>query len=138
MRKLVGFKELDDDEEEVETSITPPLVKRHMLLLSLGRYPPTRLSSLRHFPSPPVFARYTTPHIRSKMSSTNDDHKKDEEKPGTQLDLSYTKERAEELKENIEEVQKEIDEAWERAEKVDGQVKVSFEGVMLYHPARSL
>ena len=72
------------------------------------------------------------------MSSTNDDHKKDEEKPGSQLDLSYTKGRAEELKENIEEVQKEIDEAWERAEKVDGQVKVSFEGVMLYHPARSL
>jgi hypothetical protein len=52
------------------------------------------------------------------------DHKNDEGKPATQIDLNYTKERAEELKENIEEVQKEIDEAWEKAEKVEGQEKV--------------
>jgi hypothetical protein len=52
------------------------------------------------------------------------DHKNDEEKPATRFDLNYTKERAEELKENIEEVQKEIDEAWEKAEKVEGQEKV--------------
>jgi hypothetical protein len=92
-----------------------------MLSLSFRRYSPARLSSLRYLSHPTSFTRYSTPHTRSKMTN---DHKNDEEKPATRFDLNYTKERAEELKENIEEVQKEIDEAWEKAEKVEGQEKV--------------
>jgi hypothetical protein len=46
-----------------------------------------------------------------------------EEKPA-QLDLDYTSDRAEELKENIESVQKEIDEAWGSVDSSDASVGV--------------
>lgn len=48
----------------------------------------------------------------------------DKEEQSAKLDLSYTSERAEELKENIEAVQKEIDEVWAEVEG-QGEVKVS-------------
>ena len=48
----------------------------------------------------------------------------DKEEQSTKLDLDYTPERAEELKENIEAVQKEIDEVWAEVEGQGGS-KVS-------------
>lgn len=47
----------------------------------------------------------------------------DKEEQSAKLDLDYTSERAEELKENIEAVQKEIDEVWAEVEG-QGGVKV--------------
>ena len=98
-----------------------------MLSLPLRLYTPTRLlpvfPSTRYILNPTSFHRHSTSPIRSKMTSSPNNEHKDEEKP-VQLDLSYTKERAEELKENIEEVQREIDEAWEGSEEVEGREKV--------------
>lgn len=48
----------------------------------------------------------------------------DEQKQSDKLDLTYTPDRAEELKENIEGVQKEIDEAWAEVQSQGGS-KVS-------------
>jgi uncharacterized protein (UPF0335 family) len=48
----------------------------------------------------------------------------DKEEQSAKLDLDYTSERAEELKENIEAVQKEIDEVWAEVESQGGS-KVS-------------
>ena len=54
----------------------------------------------------------------------------DHEEQSAKLDLDYTPERAEELKENIEAVQKEIDDAWAEVES-QGGTKVSIDPVLL-------
>jgi hypothetical protein len=64
----------------------------------------------------PYFHTYSTNRRTTKMS--------DKEEQTAKLDLDYTPERAEELKENIEAVQKEIDDVWAEVEG-QGSVKVS-------------
>jgi hypothetical protein len=76
---------------------------------------PTALASRR---APYYHTSYST--ITQKRTTKMSD----KEEPSAKLDLDYTSERAEELKENIEAVQKEIDEVWAEVEG-QGGAKVS-------------
>lgn len=79
-----------------------------------------RLSKVSPLVLPRIAPRQTystKPRITTKMSD-------DEQKQSDKLDLTYTPDRAEELKENIEGVQKEIDEAWAEVQSQGGS-KVS-------------
>jgi hypothetical protein len=59
----------------------------------------------------------------------------DKEEQSAKLDLDYTPERAEELKENIEAVQKEIDEVWAE---VEGQGGVKVRAAQARHLSLSI
>jgi uncharacterized protein (UPF0335 family) len=62
----------------------------------------------------------------------------DKEEPSAKLDLDYTSERAEELKENIEAVQKEIDEVWAEVEGQGGSKVSRLKLVTCSSPSRQL